>query len=128
MGGWQFRKRRRTGFSCRSGIARNRPSNNDTDSRCRRSRVSGRTGGSVAVAAAEVVATAKGKPPQAVPGQIATWVSKIDGSPSTEMSDLACRAVERVRTNSELKDLWLEADGLNEWSAALRDLEARLRS
>ncbi|MGA9495121.1 MAG: DUF4259 domain-containing protein, partial [Terriglobales bacterium] len=85
-------------------------------------------GGSVAVAAAEVVATAKGKPPQAVPGQIATWVSKIDGSPSTEMSDLACRAVERVRTNSELKDLWLEADGLNEWSAALRDLEARLRS
>jgi len=86
------------------------------------------SGGSVAIAAAEVVATAKGEPPQAVPAQIATWVSKIDGAPSSEMSSLACRAVERVRTNSELKDLWLEADGLNEWSASLRDLEDRLRS
>ncbi len=81
---------------------------------------------SVAVVAAEVVATAKGKPPQSTPGQIAEWVGKIEGQPSAEMSDLARRAVERVRTNSELKDLWLEAEGLNEWSAALRDLEKRL--
>jgi hypothetical protein len=44
------------------------------------------------------------------------------------MTDLARRAVERVRLNSELKDLWLEAEGLNEWSAVLRDLEARLQS
>jgi len=81
---------------------------------------------SIAIAAAEVVATAKGNPPQVVPRQIAEWLSKIEGAPSTEMSDLARRAVESVRTNSELKDLWLEAEGLNEWSAALRDLEKRL--
>ena len=81
---------------------------------------------SVTIAAAEVVATAKGNPPQAVPKQIAEWVSKVEGAPSAEMLDLARRAVERVRANSELKDLWLEAEGLNEWSAALRDLEARL--
>lgn len=80
----------------------------------------------VAIAAAEVVATARGNGPQVVPGQIAQWVGKVEGSPSAEMSELARRAVERVRTNSELKDLWLEAEGLNEWSAALRDLEARL--
>jgi len=83
---------------------------------------------SVAIAAAEVVATAKGNPPQVVPRPIEEWVSRVEGAPSAEMSDLARRAVERVRTNSELKDLWLEAEGLNEWSAALRDLEERLTS
>jgi Domain of unknown function (DUF4259) len=81
---------------------------------------------SVAVVAAEIVATANGKPPEAMPTQISGWIGKIDGAPSSEMTDLARRAVERVRTNSELKDLWLEAEGLNEWSAALHDLEERL--
>jgi len=84
------------------------------------------TNRSRAIAAAEVVATAKGNPPQAVPKQIAEWVSKVEGAPSAEMLDLARRAVERVRNDSELKDLWLEAEGLNEWSTALRDLESRL--
>jgi hypothetical protein len=39
---------------------------------------------------------------------------------------VARTAVNKVRLSSELKDLWLEAEGLNEWSAALRDLEKRL--
>jgi hypothetical protein len=81
---------------------------------------------SVLIAAAEVVATAKGSPPQGVPRQITEWIGRIEGAPSSEMNDLARRAVEKVRTNSELKDLWLEADGLNDWTAALRDLEQRL--
>jgi hypothetical protein len=80
------------------------------------------------IAAAEVVATAKGMPPEMAPPQITEWVGKIDGAPSDEMKELARRAVNKVRLNSELKDLWLEAEGLNEWSAALRDLEARLGS
>jgi hypothetical protein len=80
----------------------------------------------VAIAAAEVVATAKGNPPHTVPREIAEWVAKVEGAPSAEMSEVAQRAVVRVRTNSELKDLWLQAEGLNEWSAALRDLENRL--
>ncbi len=83
---------------------------------------------SVVIAVAEVVATARGNPPQAVPSQIAEWISKIEGAPSPEMSELARLAVYKVRTNSELKDLWLEAEGLNEWSAVLRDLEERLSS
>ncbi len=81
---------------------------------------------SMTIAAAEVVAVAKGSPPPAVPKQIADWVSKVEGAPSAEMAELARRAVEKIRANSELKDLWLEAEGLNEWSAALRDLEGRL--
>ena len=81
---------------------------------------------SAVIVVAEVVATAKGAPPQTVPSQIAEWVSKVEGAPSAAMNDLACRAVNKVRMNSELKDLWQEAEGLNEWSAGLRELEARL--
>jgi hypothetical protein len=87
---------------------------------------------SVAVAAAEAVAALKGAPATAIPKEIADWVreaksnskSKDDSIPA--FASLAARAIQRVRTNSELKDLWLQADGLNEWSANLRDLEKRL--
>jgi hypothetical protein len=36
------------------------------------------------------------------------------------------RTLERVRKNSELKDLWMEADGLNDWIGAMRELQGRL--
>jgi hypothetical protein len=80
---------------------------------------------SVVVAAAEVIAALKGAPPQPLPSKIAEWVSKVPAA-SPDVSELAHRAVHNVRLNSELKDLWLEADGLNEWSTGLRDLEQRL--
>src|SRR5208337_4395785 len=64
----------------------------------------------VAIAAAEVVAAAKGAPPQTVPRQVAEWVGKIEGAPSAEMNELAQRAVNKVRINSELRDLWQEAE------------------
>jgi hypothetical protein len=84
-----------------------------------------------AVAAAEVVAAlvaaAKDETASlATPRQIVDWIRKIKTQPPPSLVDLARGAVERVRTNSELKDLWLEAEGLNEWSKALRDLEKRL--
>jgi len=80
----------------------------------------------IAVVVAEIVATAKGIPSSIVPTEISDWLRKIEGTPSSGVSDLARRAVHKVRTSSELKDLWLEAGGLNEWSAGLRDLEHRL--
>jgi hypothetical protein len=85
----------------------------------------------VAVAAAEIVAAlvAAAKDETAsssTPRQIFDWLCKSEARATPDLAGLARRAVERVRTNSELKDLWLEAEGLNEWSAALRDLEERL--
>jgi len=83
---------------------------------------------SVAVAAAEAIAALKGESSPAVPKEIVAWAHKAkseDGS-IPDLTGLAIRAIQRVRTNSELRDLWLEADGLNEWSAGLRDLEKRL--
>ena len=81
---------------------------------------------SVAIAAAEVVAALKGAPSEAAPHEIQEWVDKVQGSSTSHLNELARRAVEKLRVNSELKDLWLEAEGLNEWSAVLRDLEQRL--
>jgi hypothetical protein len=85
----------------------------------------------ITVAAAEVVAAlvAAAKEETAslsTPRQIFDWTRKSKAAAAPDLADLARRAVERVRSNSELKDLWLEAEGLNEWSAALRQLEARL--
>jgi len=85
----------------------------------------------IAIAAAEVVAALvvaarKETSAPATPRQILDWISKNQAAVPPDLADLARRAVDRVRTNSELKDLWLEAEGLNEWSAALRDLKERL--
>ena len=81
---------------------------------------------SVAVAAAEVIAALKGAPSANVPREVADWMSTSMAGATADLNELARRAVRKVRTNSELKDLWLEAEGLNEWSAGLRDLEQRL--
>jgi hypothetical protein len=78
------------------------------------------------VVAALVAATSGETSAPAIPPQIVDWIKKHDAAIPPDLVDLAHRAVEKVRTNSELKDLWLEAEGLNEWSAALRDLKERL--
>jgi hypothetical protein len=83
---------------------------------------------SVIVAAAEVLAALKGAPSEKVPREIADWMTRTKEGPSPELNQLASQAVDKVRRNSELKDLWLEAEGLNEWSAVLRDLGQRLVS
>lgn len=83
---------------------------------------------SLAVAAAEVISELNPAPDQAVPKEIVEWRKKNPQASTPELKTLALRALDRVRKNSELKDLWLEADGLNEWTAAIHNLEARLGS
>ncbi len=79
----------------------------------------------IVIAAAEVIAAQKGMPSDPLPREIAEWLGRTSET-SDDLSAIAYHAVTQVRLNSELKDLWLEADGLNEWSASLRDLEQRL--
>lgn len=88
---------------------------------------------SVVVAAAEVVAALKGAPAGSVPHEVENWLNTaetlaLNETARTLLSAQARHRVSQVRANSELKDLWLEADGLNEWSAGLRELEQRLES
>ncbi len=79
----------------------------------------------IAVAAAEVIAALNGSPAQEAPPEIIKWTTNHQTS-TRELKALALRALERVRKNSELKDLWLEADGLNDWVAAIQDLQTRV--
>ena len=81
---------------------------------------------SVAVAASEVVAALNGAPSEARPPEIADWARKHARAFTPELKAVAVRALDRVRRNSELKDLWMEADGLNDWITALKDLQTRL--
>lgn len=81
---------------------------------------------SIAVAAAEVVAALNGAPAGGVPPAIVDWAKKHSQVFNQELKDVAIQALDRVRRNSELKDLWLEADGLNDWITAIQELQGRL--
>jgi hypothetical protein len=79
-----------------------------------------------AVAAAEVVAELNHAGTPDLPEAIVRWINQhpIDRSGLTQ---LALSAVQRIRTNSELKELWDESDSKEEWHAAMSQLEARLK-
>ena len=81
---------------------------------------------SITVAAAEVLAALNGAPPSTAPPAIDEWLKKYPKVSTPELNALAVRALERVRRNSELKDLWMEADGLNDWITAIKELQERL--
>jgi len=81
---------------------------------------------SVAVAAAEVIAALNDSPAADAPREIIEWAKRNRQASTPDLKVLAIRALERVRRNSELKDLWLEADGLNDWIAAIHELQTRL--
>ena len=86
-------------------------------------------GASMAIAAAEVVAALAGHPRSDLPGQVVTWLPGKLLAPG--LIKAAKATVKRVRTDSELRDLWAEAEedaeaGTDAWSLGLIELEARL--
>jgi hypothetical protein len=80
-----------------------------------------------ALAAAEIAAAAKGHPAADLPGEATDWVQAHAAEIGDELVDLAIDAVTRIRTDSELKDLWEEGDSAQEWLAVVDDLLGRLR-
>jgi hypothetical protein len=80
----------------------------------------------VALAAAEVVAALKGAPAASAPMEVGEWVKRNSKALTPELKSEALRAAGRVRRDSEVKDLWMEADGLNDWIEVVKDLQARL--
>lgn len=81
---------------------------------------------SFALAAAEVVAAMRGKPGTSLPEDIADWV-KGKPAPSNDRVSAAREAVEAVLKESELRDLWDEAEQLDEWQPLVDDLVRRLK-
>lgn len=79
-----------------------------------------------ALAACEVVAALRGAPLDNLPEELAEVTSRSRIKVDQALVDLALAAVERVRTDSETRDLWDEGD-FEGWLAAIVDLEERLR-
>jgi hypothetical protein len=81
---------------------------------------------SAALAAAEVLAALKERPAPDLPEEVIAWVQAYKKKIPANLTSLALKAITRIKTDSELKELWEEA-GAKEWYDAVHDLEARLR-
>jgi hypothetical protein len=83
--------------------------------------------GSAAVAAAEVVAAALGKPSTKLPADLQSWVGRQPAGSLSQLAPLAKTALARVQDPkaSELRQLWSEGKP-NGWGKVIADLEARL--
>ena len=82
---------------------------------------------SAALAAAEVIAALLGKPSASLPDDAKECVGRLSFKPDEELLSAARKAVERVKTDSELKELWDESDDAAQWQATVEDLAARLK-
>ena len=79
----------------------------------------------LALAAAEVVAAIRGRPAERAPTEVMEFVNRTGAKAMPELLVAAKAALHRIKTQSELRNLWDEADG-DEWLGSIVDLEARL--
>ena len=86
--------------------------------------------GSIAVAAAEVVAALKGKPRAQLPDEVTSWVASHQLEVDDQLVKAARQAIVHVKNSesSELAQLWSDSDELlNQWHKDLADLARRLQ-
>ena len=76
-----------------------------------------------ALAAAEVLAAAMGRPSTDLPSEIAEWVDRHPLDDSQEFLPAALKAVERVGRNSEFQGNWTAPDGEAKWQGVIADLK-----
>lgn len=82
--------------------------------------------GSVAIAAAEVIAAVGGSGRQDLPSEVLQWLATADDRLTLADRDLALRAVRRARSaDSEIAQLWEEANDPS-WAQEVDDLIVRL--
>lgn len=81
---------------------------------------------SAALAAAEVLAALNGMPSSCVPDEVEDWITQ-KRRPNAKLISKAQKAIEVVRTNSELKELWEESGDLQKWQVVVNELYSRLQ-
>jgi hypothetical protein len=79
-----------------------------------------------AIAAAEVVAAALGRPAADLPESVAILVTGLGSRVTPELIDQARAVTARVLASSEIGELWDESDEGPAWRAAVQDLIRRL--
>jgi hypothetical protein len=77
-----------------------------------------------ALAAAELVAAARGAPSPLLPREAVTWAARTPGLAA--LSARARSACAAVRRGSELRERWAETGAVAAWDAAVAALEQRL--
>ena len=84
---------------------------------------------SEALAAAEVVAAMRGHPGEAVANrpEVGEWAQEHASWLQPDLERDALVAVDRIRSSSELHDLWSETEEYESWLAVLDDLRDRLQ-
>lgn len=88
---------------------------------------------SVGLGAAEIIAALQGKPGTEIESRTAyvedliEWMDLYRGQGS-ELKPIALKVVKRIKEDSELRDLWEESSGLEDWLKILNDLEGRLQN
>jgi hypothetical protein len=81
--------------------------------------------GAVALAAAEMVASALGAPGPNLPSQVSDWMARHESCISAATVQMARQAVELVAGRSELRELWGDSDSAG-WEQMTADLQKRL--
>ena len=81
---------------------------------------------SKAIAAAEVVAALRGHPVSDFLDNAKQWVDAHRTLDAAALVPTAIAAIQRIRTNSELKELWDESAKAPKWYATLDDVTNRL--
>jgi hypothetical protein len=79
-----------------------------------------------ALAAAEIVAAIRGRPANDLPQDGLDYAGRLGDNVPQDLVSEARAAVERVRSKSELRDLFEESDGLANWLAVVDALRKRL--
>jgi Domain of unknown function (DUF4259) len=77
--------------------------------------------------AAEVLAALGGRPTKALPPELQDWISGRQGEPIPEaLWPLSRVAVERVKDDSEISELWARSTEFARWIGKVDDLLGRL--
>lgn len=79
-----------------------------------------------ALAAAEIVAALCGHPITKLPGNAKEWVDAHRSLDVSLLVPTAQAVIQRIRNNSELKELWDDSAKAAKWYATLDDLSSRL--
>jgi hypothetical protein len=78
-----------------------------------------------AIAAAEVLAAARGRPAPDLPSEVTDWRSRAPGV-DDRLLPLASKAIARILDGSELKELWHASEEGPAWEKRVADLSERL--
>ncbi|MDQ6835770.1 MAG: DUF4259 domain-containing protein [Actinomycetota bacterium] len=78
-----------------------------------------------AIAAAELSASCAGNAPSRLPDRVRLWIESHPHQPHDSEIDQAVQAVQRIRSESELRDYW-DASAEGRWLREVDDLIVRL--